>query len=415
MSKKEYDWKNGAVLEDHSKKKHEILGIYFREYLITRCQLPQQEKFRLAVVDGFSGAGLYKGGEYGSPLIFLETLVSTTNQINLDRATQGLKPIQIDCLLIFNDFNANVIDQLKQNLSPYLIKAADTCSNLFVKTDFYSKDFREIYPEMKSKIQSAKYSNVLFNLDQCGYSEIETIVIGDIMRSWQSAEIIFTFAIESMLTYLSPDKNKNSVPLESELENKIYNLTDERKGLMNKEQWLGQAEKIVFTYLKQCAPYVSPFSINNPSGWMYWLMHFANSYRARQVFNDVLHQDQATQVHYGRHGLNMLSYDPRDNVRLYLFDENSRISAKDALRDDVPRFVDESGDALLVMDFYAAAYSETPAHSDDIHQIIIESPDLEVITESGGSRRVANTIKPTDTLRLKNQKSMFFMYSRDDK
>ena len=48
MVEKSYDWEDGAELEEHTKKKHQILREYFREYLITRCKLPQQEKFRLA-------------------------------------------------------------------------------------------------------------------------------------------------------------------------------------------------------------------------------------------------------------------------------------------------------------------------------------------------------------------------------
>ncbi len=63
-----------------------------------------------------------------------------------------------------------------------------------------------------------------------------------------------------------------------------------------------------------------------------------------------------------------------------------------------------------MQDFYSGIYSDTPAHSDDIHEIILENPDLEVITEKGGKRRTPNTIKPQDYLKLKPQSSMFFMY-----
>ena len=65
---------------------------------------------------------------------------------------------------------------------------------------------------------------------------------------------------------------------------------------------------------------------------------------------------------------------------------------------------------LLAHVAVAAAYSETPAHSQDIHEMIIENTDMEVITEQGGKRRQAGTIKPTGTLRLKSQKSLFFMF-----
>ncbi|MDP6690957.1 MAG: three-Cys-motif partner protein TcmP, partial [Alphaproteobacteria bacterium] len=74
MARKSYDWSGGAELDDHTRCKHKILKEYFRQYLITRCQLPQQEKFRLAIIDGFAGAGIYNCGSFGSPLIILETL-----------------------------------------------------------------------------------------------------------------------------------------------------------------------------------------------------------------------------------------------------------------------------------------------------------------------------------------------------
>lgn len=411
MVKKNYDWEGGAGLEDHTKKKHAILRKYFRQYLITRCQLPQQEKFRLAIVDGFSGAGLYKCGSYGSPLIFVEVLIETSNEINSYRVSQGMRPIQIECLLLLNDADKSAVAMLRQNIVPLLVEAKDNNQNLHIQPEFFNGLFEKVYPEVKQRLLSAKCRNVLFNLDQCGYSHVTTTIIRDVISSWPSAEVLLTFMIDSMLAYLSPQKETSAVPLEPEVRQKIDALLNDVDNLLGKKEWLGEAEKIAYTHLKNCATYVSPFSINNPAGWRYWLMHFANSYRARQVYNDILHQDEASQAHYGRSGLNMLSYDPLDEGQLYLFDGDSRESAKTALFDDIPRFVAESGDILVMQDFYAAAYSETPAHSDDIHEMIIKNPDMEVITESGGKRRQPNTIKASDTLKLKSQTSMFFMFS----
>lgn len=411
MVKKTYDWEGGAKLEDHTKKKHGILREYFRQYLITRCQLPMQEKFRIAIVDGFSGAGLYQCGSYGSPLIFVDVLIDTTNEINSYRVSQNLRPIQIECLLLLNDDDQSVIEMLRQNIAPLLVEAKDNNQNLHIQHEFFNNTFEEVYPDIKKRLKSAKCRNVLFNLDQCGYSDVTTNVIRDIISSWPSAEILLTFVITSMLTYLSPKKGVTRVPLEPEVKLKIEALLNDSDSPLRKNEWLGEAEKIAFTHLKNCATYVSPFSINNPEGWRYWLMHFANSYRARQVYNNILHQEEASQAHYGRPGLHMLSYDPQNEGKLYLFDGDSRESAKEALYDDIPRFVAESGDTLVMQDFYAAAYSETPAHSDDIHEMIIDNPDMEVITESGGQRRKPSTIKAGDTLKLKSQRSMIFMFS----
>ena len=74
MAEKPYQWADGAVLEDHSRRKHKILREYFFNYLTVRCQIAQMERFRLAVVDGFAGGGKYHCGTSGSPLIFVEEL-----------------------------------------------------------------------------------------------------------------------------------------------------------------------------------------------------------------------------------------------------------------------------------------------------------------------------------------------------
>jgi len=368
------------------------------------------EKFRVAIVDGFSGAGLYQCGSYGSPLIFVDVLIDTTNEINVYRVSQNLRPIQIECLLLLNDDDPLVIKMLRQNIAPLLVKAEENNQYIHIQPEFFNNAFEAVYPEIKNRLRSAKCRNVFFNLDQCGYSNVTTNVIRDIISSWSSAEVLLTFVITSMLTYLSPEKGATRVPLEPEVKKKIDALLDDNNPL-GKNEWLGEAEKIAFNYLKSCVTFVSPFSINNPNGWRYWLMHFANSYRARQVYNNILHQEKGSQAHFGRSGLHMLSYDPQDEINLYLFDDNSREFAKKSLYDDIPRFVAESGDILPMEEFYAAAYSGTPAHSDDIHEMIIENPDMEVITATGGKRKKPNTIKADDTLKITSQKSMFFMFS----
>lgn len=408
MVKKSYDWDGGAILEDHTKKKHTILSEYFSEYLRIRCKLPQQEKFRLAIVDGFSGAGLYKNGEYGSPLIFIDVLSRLTKEINAYRFSQGHKLVYIECLIIFNDYDPDVIQRLKENSAPILAGTKETEKHLTIHYEFLNEKFEDAYAKIKKRILSTRCNNVFFNLDQCGYSQVTAQVIRDITSTWRSAEILLTFMIKSLLTYLSPNSENNGVTLEPEVQEKINAILNNE--ILNKKEWLGEAEKITFSYLKSCAKYVSPFSINNPDGWQYWYMHFATSHRARQVYNDILHKFGEAQAHYGRAGLNMLSYDPGyQKAGLYLFDEDSRTVSREALMEDIPRLVSQAGDALLVEQFYENTYNETPAHSEDIHQAIIDNPELEVITESGGTRRKANTIKVGDTIRLVSQKSFYFM------
>ncbi len=411
MVEKPYEWANGVELEDHTKRKHKILREYFSQYLTVRCQHPQQEKFRLAVIDGFAGGGRYKCGAAGSPIIFIEEIRKTIDTINIRRAAQGLGVIQIECLFVFNDATLGVTEILKSNVTPLLAEAKENARELHIRVEYMTEPFEEAYQKIRQLLALGRFGNVLFNLDQCGHSHVERKTLVDIIRSYPHAEIFYTFFIKALITFLPKSERKK---LATQLaffgieDAKLQNL----EGYMNRGAWLGAAENLVFDTFKNCAPYVSPFSINNPEGWRYWLIHFANFFRARQVYNNILHENSSTQAHFGRSGLNMLAYDPKhDDGSLYLFDVSGRETAKKELSEDIPRLVSECGDVIGVGDFYESIYNMTPAHTNDIHSAIIENPDLEVITQAGGERRKPNTIGIGDSIKLRGQRSFFPMFS----
>ncbi|MBO6727831.1 MAG: three-Cys-motif partner protein TcmP [Rhizobiaceae bacterium] len=410
MAKKEYDWLNGAELLDHTKRKLKILDDYLFDYLTIRCQLPQQQKFRLAIVDGFAGGGRYRCGSAGSPIVFIQGLERALNKINIDRAVQGLGEIELECLLILNDRDADVVELLKTNCAPLLAAIKTQSPKLHVQPVFMAETFERAYPGIKALIQRGRYRSVLFNLDQCGVSQINLDTVLNIMNVSPSVEIFYTFVVKSLLAYLS--KN-NPTLLASQLRALDVSASEQTKlheGKSN-DAWMGAAERLVFENFHRFARYVSPFSINNPDGWRYWLIHFSNSYRARQAYNMVLHANASMQAHFGRSGLNMLSYDPRDDEgQAYLFDTSGRQNARDQLMYDIPRLVTDQGDAIGVEAFYEGIYNLTPAHRDDIHTAIGNNPDLEVFTPSGGKRQKSTTISAGDTLKLKSQKSFFPMF-----
>jgi len=409
MAKKEYDWLNGAVLKAHTKRKHKILKDYVFKYLTIRCQMPAQRQFRLTIVDGFAGGGRYKCGTAGSPIIFIECLEKALSYINIKRAEQGLGKIEVECLLIFNDADPAVVELLKTLCAPLIAAAKQNSPNLHLQTIYRSQKFEAVYPEIKSLINQGRYRNVLYNLDQCGVSHVNAATLIDIMHSSNSVEIFYTFMIRSLLTYLhknNPDRlagQLKALNISAAEQSKLY-------GGQSNDAWMGAAERLVFENFYTYARFVSPFSINNPEGWRYWLIHFSNSFRARQAYNMVLHDNASTQAHYGRSGLNMLTYDPSQEGEAYLFDVSGRQQARDQLTSDIPRLITDHGDALNVEDFYESIYNMTPAHRDDIHTAIAENPDLEVITSAGGERRKANTISAADTIKRKNQTSFFPMF-----
>jgi three-Cys-motif partner protein len=410
MVEKRYAWANGAILEDHSRRKHKILREYLFNYLAVRCQLPQQSRFRLAIIDGFAGGGRYVCGAAGSPIIFLEELNNAVQAVNLQRAAQKFGTIEVECLLILNDDDREVIEVLKGNVTPLHAAIKQAVPALHLRIQYLNQTFENVYPMVKRLLTDGRYRNVLFNLDQCGHSHVERKTLTDIMRSFPSAEVFYTFAIEALISFL---RKSEPAYLASQLahiglgRNDLKNL----EGLISRKEWLGAAERVVFEAFRTCAPFVSPFSINNPDGWRYWLIHFANSYRARQVYNNILHNNSSAQAHFGRSGLNMLAYSPEhEGGLLYLFDDPDRQVAKAQLYDDIPRLVSESGDAIDMATFYSSIYNITPAHADDIHEAIIDNPDFEVITPTGGKRRKASGIAVNDFIKLNKQTSFFPMF-----
>ena len=410
MVEKRYKWTEGATLEDHSRRKHKILREYFFKYLTIRCQLPQQSRFRLAIVDGFAGGGRYSCGTPGSPIIFLEELKNATKSVNVQRAARGLGAIEIECLLVLNDADRDVIEILKGNVAPLYGAIKQAVPTLHLRVEYLDQTFENAYHVVKRFLSEGRYRNVIFNLDQYGHRHVDRKTLVDIMHSYPSVEVFYTFAIEALISFL-----RKSEPTLLATQLAHIGLGDDDlkalEGAMNKKSWLGAAERLVFEAFRTCAPFVSPFSINNPDGWRYWLIHFANFYRARQVYNNILHDNSSAQAHFGRSGLNMLSFDPdHDGGTLYLFDDRGRQTAKGQLLDDIPRLISESGDVIGMADFYENIYNITPAHTDDVHAAIIDNPDIEVITPAGGERRKANTIVVNDVLKLKAQKSFFPMF-----
>lgn len=406
MVGKSYAWEQGATLLEHSRKKHQILREYFYQYVLTRCK-PMVRRFRLAIVDGFSGAGRYECGSAGSPIIFVEELSRAILDINLYRMSENLPLLEIECCLILNDADKNVIEILKGHLNPILLE--HTISNRFltIKPFYLSNFFESIYPEIKAQIKAEKFTNIIFNLDQCGHSHVQVDTLTDMMAINDSVEVFYTFMISSLTAFL---KQHDPQTLASQLAYLKLSVQDFEalEKLQSKRSWLGVAERLVFENFKKCAKFVSPFSINNPNGWRYWLLHLANKHRARQVYNDVLHQNSETQAHYGRAGLNMLAYDPSEeqDQNLYLFNASARDQAKEELTEDIPKFICDTGKPLSVQEFFEKIYNHTPAHSDDINKAILESTELEVITLNGGKRR--NQITAKDFIEFRRQRSFFF-------
>src|SRR6266850_7529828 len=100
MPRSSYDWEPGKefpIIQQHSVAKHEILRAYLCAYIRTLVSNPNREEFRLVLVDGFAGGGVYrdvgtKEEVLGSPFIMLEAAREAEANINVDRR----KPVRLN-------------------------------------------------------------------------------------------------------------------------------------------------------------------------------------------------------------------------------------------------------------------------------------------------------------------------------
>lgn len=202
MSYKHYDWKNGpAEIQQHSVAKLNVLEAYLTQYFKTLASLPQQDVFKLTLVDGFAGGGLYHHKDtqsevHGSPLVCLQSVRSAEYVLNQSRT----KPLVLDVDYFFVEENKNTYNHLLKTLK---FKGYNPESNnkIHVQHANFLDCVNPIIEFIKKK--NPKNGRSIFILDQYGYSDVPTDLIRNILNKLPSAEIILTFNIDSFINFAS--------------------------------------------------------------------------------------------------------------------------------------------------------------------------------------------------------------------
>ena len=104
------------LIEPHSKAKLDVLRSYLRAYFDRLNVNPHREEFKLDLVDGFAGGGVFRDGDEslsGTPLIMLEESDDAKERLNLNR----IKPLRFDCKCYFVDVKTAHTDHLRKVLT----------------------------------------------------------------------------------------------------------------------------------------------------------------------------------------------------------------------------------------------------------------------------------------------------------
>ena len=423
MAIKHYSWKNGPDdIQQHSIAKHKILQSYLSAYFQTLVGSGQRrDEFKLTLVDGFAGGGLYYHADTrklvkGSPLILLNAEKEAEFEINRTRT----KPVRLDISYFFTEANQDAHLHLTKVLQdegygPRIGKS------IFLRHGRFQEEAASIIEFIKRK--SPRNGRSIFILDQFGYAAVPKSLIRTILKSLSGAEIILTFAVDSLLNFANESNFQNGldrIEIPSCLGGRTFSEIKQ-----NDRDWRLFIQSALYKELvTDCgAEHYTPFFIRNQQGHGdYWLLHLSQHHKARDVMTEVHWKNQNDFIHYAGAGLdmfNMVGYDPTYDSSFhgqaelgFEFDDVARSRSLAALKEQIPPIVYAAGEGITYERLYSDTCNHSPAGGDIYQQALIELSGfgaLQVVGKDGTSRRSAARISLSDRILPPKQRPLVFL------
>jgi three-Cys-motif partner protein len=411
-SEEKYQWRinrQPPELQQHSAVKHKIIESYIRDYILTLMAPANIPRLKLSLIDGFSGGGQYvsENGDFvdGSPLLMLSAVQSSRIHLNLGRD----KPRNIDVSYEFIDIRQDTIDYLDLLLDArYHEKKVDPLDRPKIKTTCGS--FIDELPRLINSIKHAKSGErAIFVLDQYNYDEIPLSAIRWILSTLAGAEVIFTFNVGSLITYLSDHaasrRPMEKIGLASYIPwNQINNIKAEEK-----QRWRAILQKHLASGIQKesGANFMTPFFVR-PHGantWDYWLIHLSNHYRAHDVMKNLHWQHGNMFGHELGHGVFLQGYNANLD-ELYtgqnqLFDENASNMCIDNMMESFGDLIYKSADGVKVKELFTSCISKSTGaerHFQIATNHLHQQKDVIVLGADGRIRRPSKYYKRDDII-----------------
>lgn len=412
-----YDWKIGGRLPDlerHSQAKHDILRNYLVRYVQTLVSSPRQDALSLTIVDGFAGGGLYRDKGTGltvpgSPLLVMEACQEAKARIMINH--QRRKDLILDVDYIFVEAGKAALAHLEYVLTERGISFNQQSSRVYVRGGEFAENADDILRFIKGK--SKRAGKAIFVLDQYSYDDVELNMLNRILHSVPKAEIILTFNVGALLTYLNPRRAKQFA-LKTGMPNPLDGIGD-LDLLKQDRNWRFVVERNLIGRLKALAQaeFFTPFFLRPvQSHGDLWLVHLARHAKANDVMKET-HWEGGNYIHYGTEGFDMMGYDAtrplEEQISLlgaeYEFDVVAAARTHIALLDEIPRSL--SNDAVVPFgEFVATHCNGTPATREMIAKAafeLSEAGEIELRSEKDRTRRSSTAVHDSDVIRLPRQ------------
>jgi three-Cys-motif partner protein len=417
-----YKWQVGTApppLDPHSEVKHDLLREYVRRYIETLLANPRAERLTWTLVDGFAGGGAYTGAKgqvvKGSPLLLIEGCRETEAAIQSVRT----KPVSLDTHYRFVEKDPGAVAYLNAELDVQGCRAA-LGDRLRVVQGTFEQHCDDIVSDIKARGRSER---ALFVLDQYGFTDVPIPLIRSIFERLDKPEVILTFGIDSLLTYLSDNPTSRATLQRLGLDRYVDwpNLSRMKEAGRFKE--LVQRQLSLGLLEQSGALFITLFFVR-PLGstpWDYWLVHLSRSYRARDVMMQV-HWSLGNQfTHAMEPGLFQLGYAPAaDSLAsgqydlplgaAYTFDQVLRDAARKELELVLPRQVYGQTEPIRFVDLAARVANQTAVTEDVLKEALgpgIECRELVVLGPNGERRTKGSSIRSQDLISPSPQRPLF--------
>ena len=390
------------LIEEHSKAKLTVLRSYLRAYFDRLNVNPNREEFKLDLVDGYTGGGIFRDGSdivSGTPLIMLEESKAARDRLNRNRT----KPLRFDCKWYFVDVEAAHTDHLRQVLTERGYSLDD--NKIVVRNSRFDEAVDGILAEIRRRQPRA--GRAIFVLDQTGFSQVELGLVARIFRELQAAEVILTFAVDALTNHLAktPSLIKAVAPLHL-TEARLHELTDLRDEVGGRA--LVQRTLREHIRFVTGATYDTPFFIRpRQSRRALWFLHLSRHPTARDVMIQRHWNLQNTFEHYGSGDFDMLGWDAlkiSETLPLFSFADIDSRQMHEQLLNSMPRelfgLASESPVSVDVVRHMLA--NRTAARFTDLDEVFLtlaREKEIEIRTPDGKVRSPSlRRLQPDDRI-----------------
>jgi three-Cys-motif partner protein len=413
-----YEWLTGnapPILDQHSAVKHSIIEGYVSRYVDTVMQPAHIPKLTLTLVDGFAGGGEYlseegSGSVDGTPLLMLRAVHEARAKINVGRT---ITPREVDAEFFFIEKNRDSAQYLRQHLEKRRSEGA-IADRDYHRVRLLNSSFRDELAQIVARIKARRGgSRAIFLLDQYNYHAVPMSDIRWLMSELPGAEVILTFNIDSLMTFLS-DCERNRKPVR-DIDLEQYIPWERLKSLKTAQDWRTSLQRHIAHGIKMetGAQFMTLFFVRPQAAnsWSYWLVHLSQRYKAHDVMK-TLHWEHSSEFgHELEPGLFMLGYNPRrdegySGQSSLLFDLSGEQKCVESLTDQFGRLLANKGQPVTVAQLFEANISNTMADESRLQKVLRSmhaAGSIAVSTKNDRSRRPSKLYAPTDVIEHSRQ------------